>query len=174
MSNIERKLAEYRAKKRTKSTPASGFWKSLFTKSDNKIADQDAKENLLGESSTNEKFVDTVDSTFDDGEIDTLSLNSDIDDSSIDCCTYTDIIYYSLCFLLWAIVWAIFIKLQFGTVYFIVSGLVGIYLNTRTRPKERGEVSAYSVFNKDCKSIDGTLKAEQFEREIRYGAGSMH
>ncbi|CAK1550427.1 unnamed protein product [Leptosia nina] len=42
-----------------------------------------------------------------------------------------------------------------------------------TKPKKQGEVSAYSVFNKDCKSIDGTLKAEQFEKEIRYGAGTV-
>ncbi|GJQ78326.1 hypothetical protein Trydic_g22161 [Trypoxylus dichotomus] len=36
------------------------------------------------------------------------------------------------------------------------------------------EISAYSVFNKGCKSIDGTLKAEQFEREIRFGRGLLH
>ncbi|CAH2045007.1 unnamed protein product, partial [Iphiclides podalirius] len=42
-----------------------------------------------------------------------------------------------------------------------------------TRPKKRGEVSAYSVFNENCTSIDGTLKAEQFEREIRYGPSSV-
>lgn len=42
-----------------------------------------------------------------------------------------------------------------------------------TRKKKPGEISAYSVFNEGCESIDGTLKAEQFEREIRYGAGSV-
>ncbi len=35
--------------------------------------------------------------------------------------------------------------------------------------RPRHEPSAYSVFNKDCESIDGTLTAEQFERELRYG-----
>ncbi|VEN63962.1 unnamed protein product [Callosobruchus maculatus] len=78
-------------------------------------------------------------------------------------------IYYILCFSLWSILYVIFIKLQFGTVYLIVSCLIGMYLNTRTKPKVPGEVSAYSVFNANCESIDGTLKAEQFEREIRYG-----
>lgn len=95
-------------------------------------------------------------------------LEDPIDDS-LNCLTLTDMLYYGLCFILWSILYGIFIKLQFGTVFFIVSCLVGIYINTRTTPKRRGEVSAYSVFNKDCKSIDGTLKAEQFEREIRYG-----
>ncbi|CAH1110733.1 unnamed protein product [Psylliodes chrysocephalus] len=77
-------------------------------------------------------------------------LEDPIDDS-LNCLTLTDMLYYGLCFILWSILY------------------VGIYINTRTTPKRRGEVSAYSVFNKDCKSIDGTLKAEQFEREIRYG-----
>lgn len=48
------------------------------------------------------------------------------------------------------------------------SMLFGVYFNTRTTRK-KNEVSAYSVFNENCHSIDGTLKAEQFEREIRYG-----
>ncbi|XP_022817659.1 SAYSvFN domain-containing protein 1 [Spodoptera litura] len=74
---------------------------------------------------------------------------------------------------IWAVFWAVFIHLQFGAVYFVISVLIGIYLNTRTRPRKKGEVSAYSVFNQNCVSIDGTLKAEQFEREIRYGAGTV-
>lgn len=53
------------------------------------------------------------------------------------------------------------------------SALVGIYLNTRTGPKPKNEISAYSVFNENCEAIDGTLKGEQFEREIRYGALNM-
>jgi len=32
--------------------------------------------------------------------------------------------------------------------------------------KKPGEVSAYAAFNKDCKPINGTLRAEDFEREI--------
>lgn len=73
----------------------------------------------------------------------------------------------------WATVYVIAIKFGFGVVYLLISALIGIYLNTRTTPKKAGEVSAYSVFNKGCHSIDGTLKAEQFEREIRYGASSV-
>lgn len=82
-------------------------------------------------------------------------------------------IFYFLSFLCWATVYVIAIKFGFGIVYMLISALIGIYLNTRTTPKKAGEVSAYSVFNKDCHSIDGTLKAEQFEREIRYGAASV-
>ncbi|XP_004524305.1 uncharacterized protein LOC101456693 [Ceratitis capitata] len=73
----------------------------------------------------------------------------------------------------WVTLYIIFIKLQFGMVYLICSALVGLYLNTRTGPKKLNEVSAYSVFNKNCESISGTLKAEQFEKEIRFGAVSV-
>lgn len=66
----------------------------------------------------------------------------------------------------WITLYIIAIELQFGIVFFMFSALVAIYLNTRTGPKKRNEISAYSVFNKNCESIDGTLKAEQFEREI--------
>ncbi|XP_053950089.1 uncharacterized protein LOC128858120 [Anastrepha ludens] len=73
----------------------------------------------------------------------------------------------------WITLYVIAIKLQFGIVYLMLSALIGIYFNTRTTPKKRNEISAYSVFNKNCESIDGTLKAEQFEREIRFGAASI-
>ncbi|EDV42273.1 uncharacterized protein Dana_GF17092 [Drosophila ananassae] len=76
-------------------------------------------------------------------------------------------------FLFWVTVYVIAIELKFGLVYLMFSALFGIYFNTRTGPKKRNEMSAYSVFNKNCESIDGTLKAEQFEREIRYGSGSV-
>lgn len=65
------------------------------------------------------------------------------------------------------------IELKFGTVFLLFSALFGIYFNTRTTPRKRNEISAYSVFNDNCQSIDGTLKAEQFEREIRYGPASV-
>nr|XP_043068050.1 uncharacterized protein LOC108129790 [Drosophila bipectinata] len=76
-------------------------------------------------------------------------------------------------FLFWVTVYVIAIELKFGLVYLMFSALFAIYFNTRTGPKKRNEMSAYSVFNKNCESIDGTLKAEQFEREIRYGSGSV-
>lgn len=96
-----------------------------------------------------------------------------LSDDSIWCCSWLQLFYYFLYFLLWGLLYMIFINLQFGTVYLILSALILMYLNTGTTPKKSGEVSAYSVFNKDCISIDGTLKAEQFEREIMFGAGSV-
>lgn len=82
--------------------------------------------------------------------------------------------YFIVKWFLYAVIWSTcfgyFVMLQFGAVFFTVSVLLGIYFNTRTRPKKKGEVSAYSVFNENCQSIDGTLKAEELERQMLYGA----
>lgn len=86
---------------------------------------------------------------------------------------YLVYVIYSLYFVFWATCYAISIELGFGIVYLLFSALFGIYFNTRTGPKPKNEISAYSVFNKDQHSIDGTLTAEQFEREIRYGPTSV-
>lgn len=72
---------------------------------------------------------------------------------------------YFLYALLWVTCFLIAIQLRFGAVYLVLSGLFGIYLNTRTTPKREGELSAYSVFNPNCEAIDGTLKPEHFERD---------
>ncbi|KAH8383941.1 hypothetical protein KR009_011378 [Drosophila setifemur] len=82
-------------------------------------------------------------------------------------------ILWGVYFLFWVTLYVIAIELKFGLVFLMFSALFGIYFNTRTGPKKGKELSAYSVFNKNCESIDGTLKAEQFEREIRYGSGSV-
>ncbi|KAI4495563.1 hypothetical protein M0802_008575 [Mischocyttarus mexicanus] len=89
-------------------------------------------------------------------------------------CHLLSIIIYFLYFSLWVVLYVIAVQIEFGAVYFVVSMLVLICLNTRSRPRKKGELSAYSVFNPNCEAIDGTLDANQFEREIRYGASSMH
>ncbi|XP_013135492.1 PREDICTED: uncharacterized protein LOC106100976 [Papilio polytes] len=80
---------------------------------------------------------------------------------------------WTIYFIIWLTVYIIFLKLQFGAVYFVISLLIGIYLNTRTGPKKEGEVSAYSVFNENCASIDGTLSADQIVRELTFGPGNL-
>lgn len=67
----------------------------------------------------------------------------------------------------------IFVKLEFGAVFFIASCFYLIWTNFRSKPKQKGELSAYSVFNPNFEVIDGTLTAEQFENEIKFGSGSL-
>ena len=69
--------------------------------------------------------------------------------------------------LLWLVVWAIFIELQFGAVFFTISALAFVYINTRTgRGSKKESLSAYSVFNQNCERLQGTITAEQFEAEL--------
>ncbi|XP_073412388.1 SAYSvFN domain-containing protein 1 isoform X2 [Dendrobates tinctorius] len=72
-------------------------------------------------------------------------------------------------FLLWLVLLGLFVELEFGLVYFILSMFYWLYEGTR-RPglRKSGEKSAYSVFNPGCEAIQGTLTAEQFERELQY------
>ncbi|GFG28346.1 hypothetical protein Cfor_09093 [Coptotermes formosanus] len=98
---------------------------------------------------------------------------SEVDITSPKLASFTAIIY-TLYISLWTTLYAVAINLEFGTVYLIVSILYVIWKNTRTGPKKQGEVSAYSVFNRNCEAIDGTLTAEQFEQEIRYGPLNVH
>lgn len=76
---------------------------------------------------------------------------------------------YLIWFCFWATCWMIAIELKFGIVYLLFSALFFIYFNTRTGPRRKDEVSAYSVFNKNCESIKGTLTAEQLAGEMLYG-----
>ena len=75
--------------------------------------------------------------------------------------------------LLWILLWFFFVEVGFGAIYFIVSLLFFIVVSLRGSRRRPGEPSAYSVFNKGCEAIDGTLSAEQFERELRYGPLSI-
>nr|DBA27368.1 TPA: hypothetical protein GDO54_011527 [Pyxicephalus adspersus] len=61
------------------------------------------------------------------------------------------------------------VELEFGLAYFVLSMFYWLYEGTR-RPGQRkkGEKSAYSVFNPGCEAIEGTLTAEQFERDLQY------
>ena len=73
----------------------------------------------------------------------------------------------------WLGLWYKFIQLQFGAVYFAVSLLFIMYFSMRTE-RDPCHLSAYSVFNPNCERIDGTFTAEQFEKELRFGPGSVH
>lgn len=72
--------------------------------------------------------------------------------------------------IVWLLTWALFIKFEFGAIFFLVSLMYFIYYNTRTGSKNANEPSAYSVFNPDCQRIAGTFTAEQFEQQLRFGS----
>ncbi|KAH0622616.1 hypothetical protein JD844_025063 [Phrynosoma platyrhinos] len=72
-------------------------------------------------------------------------------------------------FLLWLVLLGLFVELEFGLAYFVLSMFYWIYVGTRgPGEKQSGGKSAYSVFNPGCEAIEGTLTAEHFERELQY------
>ncbi|XP_071784561.1 uncharacterized protein [Asterias amurensis] len=75
--------------------------------------------------------------------------------------------------ILWLVLFALFLHLEFAAVFVIATFFYIIYATLETRrARAPGEPSAYSVFNPNCEQIDGTLTAEQFEQELKYGIGS--
>ncbi|XP_008838263.1 SAYSvFN domain-containing protein 1 [Nannospalax galili] len=73
--------------------------------------------------------------------------------------------------LLWLVLLGLFVELEFGLAYFVLSMFYWMYVGTRgPEEKREGEKSAYSVFNPGCEAIQGTLTAEQLERELQLRA----
>lgn len=72
-------------------------------------------------------------------------------------------------FILWLVTYFYSIHIEFGAVYFCICALLFIYFNTRTGKRSNDEISAYSVFNRNCERIDGTFSAEDFEKQLRKG-----
>lgn len=71
--------------------------------------------------------------------------------------------------LLWLVLLGLFVELEFGLPFFVVSLFYWLYEGLRSpAARQPGELSAYSVFNPDCQPLLGSLTAEQLEGEMGY------
>nr|XP_020459504.1 SAYSvFN domain-containing protein 1 [Monopterus albus] len=71
--------------------------------------------------------------------------------------------------LLWLVLFGLFVELEFGLPFFVISLFYWMYEGLRSpAAREPGEMSAYSVFNPDCQPLLGSLTAEQLEGEMGY------
>ncbi|XP_054872104.1 SAYSvFN domain-containing protein 1 [Amphiprion ocellaris] len=71
--------------------------------------------------------------------------------------------------LLWLVLLGLFVELEFGLPFFVISLFYWLYEGLRNpAPRKPGELSAYSVFNPDCQPLLGALTAEQLEGEMGY------
>lgn len=71
--------------------------------------------------------------------------------------------------LLWLVLLGLFVELEFGLPFFVISLFYWLYEGLRSpAPRKPGEMSAYSVFNPDCQPLLGSLTAEQLEGEMGY------
>ncbi|CAF3355614.1 unnamed protein product [Rotaria socialis] len=71
-------------------------------------------------------------------------------------------------FFVWLTLLLIFIRLEFGAIYFIIS-LLYVMWSSLGRRRERNQLSAYSVFNPNFEKIQGTFSAEDYDRQLRRG-----
>ncbi|XP_034475459.1 SAYSvFN domain-containing protein 1 [Drosophila innubila] len=183
MADFQEQLRQYRQQKQRRETldiikiRLRKFWMlgtgaetsqgKCYTTIDVKPA-KESSSDAFATSEPGEDF-EYVASSEDDELMPQVTVNADVREES-KCFKYT---LWGVYFLFWVTLYVIAIELKFGLVFLMFSALFFIYFNTRTGPKKSNELSAYSVFNKNCESIDGTLKAEQFENEIRYGSASV-
>jgi hypothetical protein len=70
--------------------------------------------------------------------------------------------------LVFSLLTGIAIYLDIFSTFFIISLTVALLTNMKRR--EKGEMSAYSVFNAGYQQLLGTFTAEQFDNEIRHRA----
>ncbi|XP_069017798.1 SAYSvFN domain-containing protein 1 [Embiotoca jacksoni] len=71
--------------------------------------------------------------------------------------------------LLWLVLLGLFVELEFGLPFFVISLFYWLYEGLRSPASRKpGELSAYSVFNPDCQPLLGSLTAEQLEGEMGY------
>jgi hypothetical protein len=70
----------------------------------------------------------------------------------------------------WCVGWYFFIRIEFGSIYLIVSALIAIFTNLSSGDdsKSASKLSAYSVFNRGATRIAGSMDAESFDREVRH------
>jgi len=155
MSDTKAKLEEYRKRKQAeegRKAKKNAIWSALtlqplrqrFTRSDSRPESQDIYDN-------NEHSE----------EVDVAPEVENVEWTSLDWGILTVKV------LVWVCLQVVFVKIEFGAVFFLFTGIFLMLTNMGKR--KAGEMSAYSVFNPNCESIDGTLTAQQFEREIRHG-----
>ncbi|KAI6653863.1 hypothetical protein LOD99_3365 [Oopsacas minuta] len=77
-----------------------------------------------------------------------------------------DIAILILSLLIWSLFWALFIHHEFGVVFFSLSLISFIFLSLGKK-RFKKELSAYSVFNPDCRRLPGTLTGEHVDKGIR-------
>ena len=156
MSNYDKvreRLAKYRLQKVTTASPTT----------DNDSINQDVTPPL-----EEERKIDKT--SWQQTEDNSAENSTEFEATSNKC----DWISFSLKCLLWCLLQALFIEIEFGIIFFIASCLFFMVASLRGSKRKANELSAYSVFNKNFERIEGTLTAEQFDKEIRHGPASVH
>lgn len=175
-TELELKLAEFRAKKLktisetnpNKSLNVFNIFGSIRQRINNKDLNQNMDQN---KSQTIELLSNTSNSETEEVEEPEFPVDEDIDDERglFDCDRF-QLLMITIKLLIYVLLQTIAILVGFGAVFFSIALLFFICTNLRNRSKRRGELSAYSVFNPNCKPIHGTVSAKDLETQLTFGA----
>ncbi|XP_069115469.1 SAYSvFN domain-containing protein 1-like [Argopecten irradians] len=171
---MEAKLAEYRSRKAKETARQennhSGFITHLLRRNKTVQIDesQSKKESQNEESSA--ALITKDDSDQQQQQKDDV-MEDDIPEPRV--WDKVTIVEFTLKCVLWVALWGLFVELQFGAVFVVLSGLFFLYKSLHNRKRKRNKLSAYSVFNPNFERLEGTFTAEQFEKELRYGASAV-
>jgi len=158
MSDTKAKLEAYRKRKKAdeeKEAKKKAVWNALTL--------QPLRQRLTANNNEEKE----------DGSLEQENLENDtsedleIDDESDEEWKPIDWAILVVKFMVWLCLQVVFVKIEFGAVFFLFTGVFLMLTNMSKRRHD--QMSAYSVFNPNCEAIDGTLTAQQFEREIRHG-----
>jgi len=158
MADTKAKLEEYRRRKQVeeaKQAKKEAFWSVLTL--------QPLRQRLARSSNQDQ---DDLINVVDEHNEPTLDGDVQPDDEKVEWSSI-DWAIFAVKFLVWVCLQVVFVKIEFGAVFFLFTCIFLMLKNMGKR--KAGEMSAYSVFNPNCEAIDGTLTAQQFEREIRHG-----
>ena len=78
----------------------------------------------------------------------------------------------------WLFGWWLCGRVEFGSIYLVVSAIVFMFLNLSSetadgKDKSKGRLSAYSVFNEGATRIAGSMDADSIDDQIRQRATSV-
>ena len=158
MEDVRKRFAEYKSQRATQERSNSGK------------RDQGERRTQENAYETSKASVSRVPIQHHDSKIPTPAENSSDANVPVSPPPPSGSVYVTLLkILLWGLLWGFFIEVGFGAVFLITSLLYFIITSLRGSRRKPWEPSAYSVFNRNFEAIEGTLSAEQFERELRYG-----
>ena len=159
MQDVKKRLAAYRQQKELKRPPVPGRLEGEREKEEEEEQDVTEEVSQLAEGSRIPQLVSEQ------------TPQSDLPKPS--SAGSTSLYVTLLKAVLWILLWGFFIEVGFGAVFLVTSVLFFIIVSLRGSRRKPWEPSAYSVFNRNFEAIEGTLSAEQFERELRYGPLSV-
>ncbi|RWS26239.1 uncharacterized protein B4U80_01246 [Leptotrombidium deliense] len=161
MSNvceIEKELQTFRQKQQQTKNGSSLF--SSFWSLRQRQPSQESQESLV---STKQESANQEENIASDDEHKEVEENQSW--------TSFDITVFCMKVIIYITMQIIAVMVEFGAVFFSIALLFFICTNLRSHRKRRsGELSAYSVFNPGCESIQGTISAEKLQSELTFGA----